>query len=136
MDFSYFVMVWKICEHACARRVDPDSSYIASYSSCSSYNCISIRFCLYIIGIIWPLEGLPRSIQWVSNLVPYTYAAIGVKAVASKGIMFYIMHAIASYMLSFSLGMGIGDRQVYEGILITLGWVCLYLFLVFLIYRR
>ena len=39
-------------------------------------------------------------------------------------------------LILYSLGMGIGDRQVYEGILITLGWLCLYLFLAVLIFRR
>ena len=38
------------------------------------------------IGVLWPLEGLPRSIQWISNLMPITYALIAVKAVVSKGI--------------------------------------------------
>ena len=42
--------------------------------------------CYCILGVLWPLEGLPQGIRWVSNLMPVTYAVIAVKAVVSKGI--------------------------------------------------
>ena len=88
---------------------------------------------------MWPLEGLPRIIHWVSNLMPITYAAIAVKAVVSKGIAYLYIMMISVFLCVSSLfctGMGIGDRQVYEGIFITFGWFSLYLILAILIFRR
>ena len=48
------------------------------------YNYI-YNFSYCFLGVLWPLEGLPRGIRWVSNLMPVTYAVIAVKAVVSKG---------------------------------------------------
>ena len=33
-------------------------------------------------------------------------------------------------------GMGLGDRQVYQGILITLAWLVAYLILIIICFRR
>ncbi|XP_065918635.1 ABC transporter G family member 20-like [Dysidea avara] len=71
----------------------------------------------YLAGVIWPVEGLPSGIRWVANIMPITYAVIAVKGVVSKGL-------------------GIGDREVYQGILITLAWLLLYLILVIIFFRR
>ncbi|XP_065918632.1 ABC transporter G family member 20-like isoform X2 [Dysidea avara] len=71
----------------------------------------------YLAGAVWPLEGIPSGIRWVSNFLPITYAVAAVKAVVSKG-------------------MGIGDKEVYQGILITLAWWLLYLTLIIIFFRR
>jgi len=39
-------------------------------------------------------------------------------------------------VLNSHTGMGIGDKEVYQGILITLAWWLLYLILVILFFRR
>ena len=47
---------------------------------------IAIVNCMFLTsGVLWPLEGLPRSIHWISNFMPVTYAVMAVKAVVSKG---------------------------------------------------
>ncbi|XP_065917676.1 ABC transporter G family member 20-like [Dysidea avara] len=71
----------------------------------------------FFAGVIWPLEGLPSGVRWVSNLMPFTYAVFAVKGVVSKG-------------------MGIGDREVYQGILITLAWLVGYFTLIIIFFRR
>ncbi|XP_065916708.1 ABC transporter G family member 20-like [Dysidea avara] len=71
----------------------------------------------FFAGVIWPLEGLPSGVRWISNLMPITYAVFAVKGVVSKG-------------------MGIGDREVYQGILITLAWLVGYLTLIIIFFRR
>ncbi|XP_065916588.1 ABC transporter G family member 20-like isoform X1 [Dysidea avara] len=79
-------------------------------SMCSNVPC-------FLSGVFWPLEGLPSGIRWVSNFMPITYGVIALKGVVSKG-------------------MGIGDKVVYQGILITLAWWLLYLTLVVIVFRR
>ncbi|XP_065918624.1 ABC transporter G family member 20-like [Dysidea avara] len=71
----------------------------------------------YLSGIIWPLEGIPSGIRWVTNFLPITYAVAAVKGIVTKGF-------------------GIGDKEVYQGILITLAWWLLYLTLVIVFFRR
>jgi len=41
--------------------------------------------------VIWPLEGLPSGVRWVSNLMPITYAVFAVKGVVSKGVSCYLV---------------------------------------------
>ena len=86
--------------------------------------------------MLWPLEGLPRHFGWISDLMPIKFAVIAIKAIVSKGML--LNQLAFSFICSFlfCLGMGIGDRQVYEGIFITLAWLTFYLFLAVLIFRR
>ena len=126
------------------------------------WHTIATFYTLTNTGVLWPLEGLPHSIRWVSNLMPVTFAVKAVKAVVSKGsyilqLCMYVcidrqtdrqidsVYMLCSQLCSYTTicsffvlyaGMGIDDEEVYEGILITLGWLCLYLFLVILIFRR
>ena len=64
---------------------------------------------LVTLGVIWPLEGLPRSIHWISNCMPVTYAVMAVKAVISKGTLVYIQHSVYCNM-SFCALYRHGDR--------------------------
>ena len=64
---------------------------------------------LVTLGVNWPLEGLPRSIHWISNFMPVTYAVIAVKAVVSKGTLVYMQHSVCCNM-SFCALYRYGDR--------------------------
>ena len=55
------------------------------------HNCMTVNIKdarllhdLYI-GVLWPVEGLPSSVRWLTPLMPMTFAVSAVKGVVSKG---------------------------------------------------
>ena len=66
-------------------------------SACSHGHPNAMVNCLYMLftlGVLWPLEGLPRGIHWISNFMPVTYAVLAVKAVVSKGDYFTCLYIL------------------------------------------
>lgn len=54
------------------------------------------------IGVVWPLEGLPSGIKWISNIMPIKFAVIAVKAVVSKGTVFMLRNLLYIVMSLFT----------------------------------
>ncbi len=64
---------------------------------------------LLLSGVIWPVEAVPVPLNWISYSLPTTWAAAGMRAVMTRG-------------------WGLGDGEVWKGLLINSGW---FLFLFF-----
>ncbi|XP_071626508.1 ABC transporter G family member 20 isoform X2 [Temnothorax longispinosus] len=76
---------------------------MAHYCSAGSF------FPLIILnGALWPLEGMPKMLRWLSYALPTTLSSISLRGLIYKGS-------------------SITDSEVYFGFLITLGWILLYL---------
>lgn len=58
---------------------------------------------LLLSGIIWPLEGMPTELRYLSYALPQTYACEAMRGILSRG-------------------WGIAWMQVYRGYLVTIGW--------------
>jgi len=41
---------------------------------------------------LWPIEGIPSEIRWMSKFLPITYAVAAVKAVVNKGMFTSATH--------------------------------------------
>ena len=61
------------------------------------WHTIATFYTLIGTGVLWPLEGLPHSIRWVSNLMPVTFAVKAVKAVVSKGSYILLAMYVCMY---------------------------------------
>ncbi|XP_012281429.1 ABC transporter G family member 20 isoform X2 [Orussus abietinus] len=62
---------------------------------------------LLLCGCIWPIEGMPRFLRWISISLPTTIPAISMRGLLDKGYP-------------------VNDPQVYSGFLVVSGWtVCL-----------
>lgn len=59
---------------------------------------------LLLSGVIWPLEGMPVALRYVSYFLPQTYAVESLRSV-------------------FGRGWGIDRPEVYVGIVISFGWI-------------
>ncbi|XP_024879604.1 ABC transporter G family member 20-like isoform X2 [Temnothorax curvispinosus] len=76
---------------------------MAHYCSAGSF------FPLIILnGALWPLEGMPKMLRWLSYALPTTLSSVSLRGLIYKGS-------------------SITDSEVYFGFLITLGWILLYL---------
>lgn len=73
-------------------------------------NQIFINILIYkIIGCVWPLEGMPKVLRWMSYTTPTTLPALSLRGTIYKG-------------------KSISDSEVYLGFLVNLGWIITYLF--------
>ena len=59
---------------------------------------------LLLSGIIWPLEGMPRGLRYISYILPQTYACQAMRGILSRG-------------------WGIVWMQVFRGYLVTIAWI-------------
>lgn len=59
---------------------------------------------LLLSGVIWPMEGMPIYLRYVSYFLPQTYAVESLRSV-------------------FGRGWGIDRPEVYLGIAISFGWI-------------
>ncbi|XP_040579310.1 ABC transporter G family member 20 [Lepeophtheirus salmonis] len=62
---------------------------------------------LLLSGIIWPLEGMPRELKYVSYALPQTLACEAMRGVLSRG-----------WNLEWT--------QVSQGFLVTIAWICVF----------
>nr|AHK05671.1 ATP-binding cassette transporter sub-family H 88708 [Tigriopus japonicus] len=65
---------------------------------------------LLLSGIIWPLEGMPEGLRYLSYILPQTYACEAMRGILSRG-------------------WGIEWMQVYRGYLVTFAWTIFMLIL-------
>eukprot|EP00095_Tigriopus_kingsejongensis_P012233 snap_masked-scaffold87_size395581-processed-gene-0.4 protein:Tk12233 transcript:snap_masked-scaffold87_size395581-processed-gene-0.4-mRNA-1 annotation:"abc transporter g family member 20 isoform x2" len=71
---------------------------------------------LLLSGIIWPLEGMPEGLRYLSYILPQTYACEAMRGILSRG-------------------WGIEWVQVYRGYLVTFAWTIFMLVLSAIILR-
>ena len=64
-------------------------------------------------GCIWPVEGMPRVLQWLSFSLPTTIPGIALRGLLDKGY-------------------AIDDPQVYSGFLVAFGWTAALIVLCFI----
>lgn len=65
---------------------------------------------LLLSGIIWPIEGMPKFLQYISNVLPTTYAAEAMRSIMERG-------------------WGLDETDVWKGYLVTIAWFLLFLML-------
>ena len=71
---------------------------------------------LLLSGIIWPLEGMPTYLRYISYVLPQTFACQALRGILSRG-------------------WSIGQPQVYRGFLVTIGWILVLLIISTLILK-
>lgn len=68
-------------------------------------NQIFINILIYkIVGCVWPLEGMPKVLRWISYTTPTAYPSKSLRALIYKGY-------------------SISDSEVYIGILVNIAWI-------------
>uniref|UniRef100_T1J7I6 ABC transporter domain-containing protein n=1 Tax=Strigamia maritima TaxID=126957 RepID=T1J7I6_STRMM len=75
--------------------------------------------CFMLSGIVWPIEGIPKYLQFISYSLPQTYPVQAIRALLLRG-------------------WGIAEMVVWRGILVTSTWIILLIIavIVTLKYRR
>ena len=71
---------------------------------------------LLLSGIIWPLEGMPAYLRYISYVLPQTFACQALRGILSRG-------------------WSIVQPQVYRGFLVTIGWILVLLIISTLILK-
>ncbi|XP_055389229.1 ABC transporter G family member 23 isoform X2 [Condylostylus longicornis] len=71
---------------------------------------------LLLSGVIWPIEGMPLVLRYVSLCLPLTLATTSLRAILTRGWQIY-------------------EADVYYGFLATLGWIVLFLVITMIILR-
>ena len=71
---------------------------------------------LLLSGIIWPLEGMPLYLRYISYVLPQTFACQALRGILSRG-------------------WSIVQPQVYRGFLVTIGWILVLLIISTLILK-
>ena len=71
---------------------------------------------LLLSGIIWPLEGMPQYLRYISYVLPQTFACQALRGILSRG-------------------WGIVQPDVYRGFLVTIAWILILLIISTLILK-
>ncbi|KAL0110786.1 hypothetical protein PUN28_014027 [Cardiocondyla obscurior] len=84
-------------------------SVILNNYTMAFYGSIGSMFPLFALnGGVWPLEGLPIVLRWISYMMPVTLPSASVRAIVYKGSSIF-------------------DSDVYVGLLVNCVWILLYL---------
>lgn len=84
---------------------------MAHFSSAGSF------FPLILLnGCLWPLEGMPNLLRWISYILPTTLPSLSLRGILYKGL-------------------SISDSEVYIGFLVSLAWIAFYLIVTILSVR-
>jgi len=71
---------------------------------------------MVLSGMVWPLEGIPKFLQYIAYLVPCNMACESMRSLATRG-------------------WGIDHPHVWPGFVSTIGWILLYWILTILVHR-
>lgn len=89
-------------------------SMISSSHTMANYTVTGTFYPVILLcGFLWPLEGMPQFLRWISYFLPTTLPGISLRAIMIKG------HPVA-------------NPEVYKGFLVVVGWtaclilLCLY----------
>ena len=50
---------------------------------------LKLSFNILILGVVWPLEGMPLGMQYFSRILPFTLPTIAIKSITLKGFTFF-----------------------------------------------
>ncbi|XP_018355820.1 PREDICTED: ABC transporter G family member 20-like [Trachymyrmex septentrionalis] len=85
---------------------------MANYTSIGSFVILT-----FLSGCIWPIEGMPKGLRWISYILPTTLPSISMRGIIYKGY-------------------SISEEQVYIGFIIVVGWILFYFIVTILGLRR
>ncbi|ODM96686.1 ABC transporter G family member 20 [Orchesella cincta] len=71
---------------------------------------------MVLSGMVWPLEGIPKFLQYIAYLVPCNMACESMRSLATRG-------------------WGIDHPHVWPGFVSTIGWILLYWILTILVHK-
>ncbi|KYN22383.1 ABC transporter G family member 23 [Trachymyrmex cornetzi] len=72
--------------------------------TCANGNMVLL---LFLNGSMWPIEGMPKMLRWLSYVLPTTLSSISMRGIIYKGY-------------------SISQSQVYVGFLTNIGWILLF----------
>ncbi|KAK0087918.1 hypothetical protein PV325_013694 [Microctonus aethiopoides] len=81
------------------------SHTIANYMTTGSFYPV-----ILLCGCVWPIEGMPRILRWLSLTLPTTIPGLAMRNIIKKGYT-------------------IDDPQVFQGFLIIVGWIIFFVIL-------
>ncbi|KAG5331765.1 ABCGK protein, partial [Acromyrmex charruanus] len=85
---------------------------VANYTSIGSFIAL-----IFTSGCIWPIEGMPKALRWISYILPTTLPSISMRGIIYKGYSVF-------------------EEQVYIGFIIVVGWILFYFIVTILSLRR
>ncbi|XP_011055070.1 PREDICTED: ABC transporter G family member 20-like isoform X2 [Acromyrmex echinatior] len=85
---------------------------MANFTSIGSF--VVLIFCS---GCIWPIEGMPKELRWISYILPTTLPSISMRGIIYKGYSVF-------------------EQQVYIGFIIVVGWILFYFIVTIVSLRR
>lgn len=65
---------------------------------------------ILLCGLIWPVEGMPKFLRWISLVLPITLPGISLRGVLEKGT-------------------SVNEPEVYNGFLVLSGWIMAFIIL-------
>ena len=112
---SMTTVVWMtLLEGICGMNYGFMISVVCASHTLANYVSVGSFYPLILLcGFIWPVEGMPWLLRWISLILPLTMPGISLRAVMEKGS-------------------SIVDPEVYSGFLVVLAWIvsfvafCLY----------
>lgn len=76
-----------------------------------NYAAVGTFFPLILLcGLIWPVEGMPKFLKWISLVLPITVPGISLRGVLEKGT-------------------SVNEPEVYSGFLVLSGWIMAFIIL-------
>ncbi|XP_042216216.1 ABC transporter G family member 20-like [Homarus americanus] len=112
-----WVVLLSILQGFCGMTFGLMTSAISNDENTAIMMALGIFYPLLLLsGIVWPVQGIPVALRYVSYALPQTYACEAIRAILYKG-------------------WDITYPTVYMGYLITLGWLLLHLVLALIAMR-
>ncbi|XP_076173781.1 ABC transporter G family member 20 [Ptiloglossa arizonensis] len=107
---SVFIVIWlTVLEAVCGMSYGFLISVLCTSHTLVNYAAVGSFYPLLLLcGLIWPIEGMPKSLQWFSLTLPVTVPGISLRAVLEKGS-------------------SISEPEVYTGLLVISGWILVFI---------
>jgi len=94
---------------------------------------IQLYFCLYIEGLLWPLQSLPKWLRTISYILPVAKSTDGAREILLKGnivVSFispqHILLSIHCQRIVDSVGWGLSHEPVLLGLVTPATWVLVF----------
>ncbi|XP_032678963.1 ABC transporter G family member 23-like isoform X2 [Odontomachus brunneus] len=106
---SMFAVIWfGLLSSICGLMYGFFISVISKNHSTAHYASAGSLFPLIVLcGTLWPVEGMPKALRWISYAMPMTLPTISLRGVMDKGQSIY-------------------ELDVYSGLLVIGGWSLLF----------
>lgn len=65
-----------------------------------------------VVGMFWPIQGMPWVLQYLSYFMPFTFSSIAVRNIMTKGYSFFhpsvlLGSAVVTLWAIFAIGIGL-----------------------------